>query len=388
MKLNSREIKIEDNKIVNEFLSWAKINAPSQSEKAIADVLVTELEKLGFSIEFDNEAQKNFNGNCGNLIAYWEGTDQKIPPLFLSTHMDTVLPTEGLKPVIKDGVIYSDGSTILGADDRSALTAYLEAVRYIQDNEIPCGPIELIFTVNEQRGLQGARYLDYSKVKSKFGYVFDASGDVGQIITRGPYVNIIHLNIYGVSAHISGNPEGGISAFQIAADIIQQVKTGRINDSMVASFGLIEGGELSSIIPGNVKISGEVRSHSKNEMDSYIKEIFAIASETAAKHGGSAENEIEVKYPGFDAKLDSPLVKNAEKAAKEIGLEPFITKTLGGADTMYFNKNGLSCITLGNGFRNVHTFQEYISINNLTNIVKYSISLIQSWYNKHKEEIL
>src|SRR5699024_11048105 len=118
---------------------------------------------------------------------------------------------------------------------------------------------------------------------------------------------------------------------------------------------------------------------------SYIKEIFDIASETAAKYGGSTKNEIEIKYPGFDIELDNLLVKNAEKAAKEIGLEPFLAKTLGGADTMYFNKNGLACITLGNGFRNVHTYQEYISINNLTNIVKYSVSLIQSWYDQHKE---
>lgn len=377
------DIKLDEERIINEFLTWAKINAPSQSEKNIANVLVSELEKLGFSIEFD-DAHKNFNGNCGNLVAYWEGNDQTIPPLFLSTHMDTVMPTEGLKPVIKDGVIASDGTTILGADDRSAITAYLEAIRYIQKFNLPCGPIELILTVNEQRGLQGAKYLDYSKVKSKYGYVFDASGDVGQIITQGTHNHIFHIDVHGKSAHLSGNPEGGISAFHIAAHIIGQTQYGRIKENLVSNFGLIEGGELTSIIPRHVKLTGEARSLSKSELDSHIESLLTTASKIASDHGGTVETKVEVKYPGFNVDSDNPLVENAVEATKVIELKPRLDKTLGEADTMYFNKNGLTCITLGNGFKDVHTFNENISIENLVNMVRYSISLILSWYNKHK----
>lgn len=73
--------------------------------------------------------------------------------------------------MIKDGVIYSDGTTILGADDRCAIAGYLEAINTIQENGISCGPIELILTVSEQRGLKGAHALDITKVISKEGYV-------------------------------------------------------------------------------------------------------------------------------------------------------------------------------------------------------------------------
>lgn len=382
LDLKTKEIKLDEKRIINEFLSWAKINAPSQSEKNIANVLVNELKKLGFSIEFD-DAHKNFNGNCGNLVAYWEGNNQSIPPLFLSTHMDTVMPTEGLNPVVKDGVISSDGTTILGADDRSAIAAYLEAVRYIQTFNLPCGPIELILTVNEQRGLQGAKYLDYTKVRSKFGYVFDASGDVGQIITQGPYNHIFHIDVHGKSAHLSGNPEGGISAFHIAARIIDKIKYGRIKEYLVSNIGLIQGGELTSIIPRHVKLTGEARALSKSELDSHIETLLTTASKVAKDHGGSIESKVEVKYPGFNVDLNNPLVVNAVEAAEGIDLKPNLTKTLGGADTMYFNQNGLTCITLGNGFLDVHTFNENISIENLVNMVRYTISLILSWYSKH-----
>lgn len=385
MRLNTtKTIEIDDKRLLDQFLVWAKVNAPSKSEKVIADLLIPVLERLGFSIEFD-EAYKEFDGDCGNLIAYWEGNDPKVPPLFFSTHMDTVLPTEGLNPVIKDGIIYSDGTTILGADDRAALASYLEAIQYIQDFDLPCGPIELILTVNEQQGLRGAMHLDYSKVKSKFGYIFDSSGDVGQIITQGPYSSRFHIEINGESAHIGLNPEGGINAFLIAADILKQVEIGRIDDDTVANIGLIQGGELTSMIPRKVKMSGEVRCFSKNGLDSQIKKIFCISSKIANEHGGTIEKEIEKKYMGFNADSNDLLVKNAIKAAEDAKIKFYLTKTLGGADTNILNENGLTCITLGNGFREIHSSKEYISVENLINTAKYTVSLIQSWYGNHKK---
>lgn len=383
MSIEVTAVNINEQRLLDSFLEWAKLNGPSESEKKIADKLVPLLEQMGFAVEFD-EAHKVFNGEVGNLFAYWEGTDASIPPLFLSTHMDTVLPTEGLVPVIKDGVIYSDGTTILGADDRAALASYLEAIQYIQENNIPCGPIELILTVNEQQGLQGARALDYSKVKSQFGYIFDSSGDVGQIITQGPFSSKFHIDVIGKSSHIGLNPEEGINAFKIGADILKEVKNGKINEETLSNVGLIQGGELSSIIPGHVYISGEVRSFTKEGLDRQLEEIFAIATRIAAEHGGKTENRIEKKYSGFDIDHSHLLVSNALRAAEHLELSHYVTRTLGGADTNVLNENGLTCITLGNGFRNIHTFQEHISIENLINTGRYTVGLIQAWYEHHK----
>ncbi|ASN06188.1 M20/M25/M40 family metallo-hydrolase [Virgibacillus necropolis] len=379
---NKTTVKINEERLLDSFLELAKINAPSGSEKPMAEFLIPKLEELGFSIQFD-EAHKEFGGNCGNLIAWWEGTDSDAEPLFLSTHMDTVLPTEGLDPVIKDGIIYSDGTTILGADDRAALAAYLEGIKVIQESGTPCGPIELVLTVNEQPGLVGASHLDYSLVKSKKGFIFDSSGDVGQIILQGPYSSRIYCDIKGRSSHIGLNPEEGINAFLIASDALKNMKLGKIDDQTLANIGVIKGGTMSSIIPGEVELVGEVRSFEKEGLDNQLEHMKAAVEKAAEQHDGSAKVRFEKKYLGFNVPKEDDLAKTALSAADEIGVDKYTTKTLGGADTNVLNENGLECITLGNGFRNIHTFHEHISIENLMNGGRYAAGLIKDWYETH-----
>jgi tripeptide aminopeptidase len=385
VKQQIESFKINEERLLDSFMELAKINAPSGQEKPMAEHLEPILEKLGFTFEFD-EAYKNFGGNCGNLVAYWEGTDPDAEPMFLSTHMDTVLPTKGLKTIIKDKIIYSDGTTILGADDRAALAAYLEGIRVIQDNNIPCGPIELILTVNEQPGLVGAAHMDYSLVKSKKGFIFDSSGDVGQIILQGPYSSRIYCDIKGKSSHIGLNPEEGISAFLIAADALKKMKLGKINEQTLANIGQINGGKMSSIIPGEVKLVGEVRSFDAQGLEDQLDEMKQACLEAAKAHGGDAEIKFEKKYLGFNIAEDSKLGVTALQAADAIGVNKYTTQTLGGADTNVLNENGLECITLGNGFRNIHTFQEHISVENLMDGGKLAASLIKNWYEIHKND--
>ncbi|KLT17776.1 peptidase M20 [Neobacillus vireti] len=365
------------------FLELAKLNAPSGKESLVADYLKKVLPELGFTLEFD-EAHKNFNGEVGNLIAWREGTDPQVPPLFFSTHMDTVLPTEGLKPVIKDGVIYSDGTTILGADDRAALAAYLEAIRAIIESGVPHGPIELILTVNEQPGLVGATYLDYSKTKSKTGYIFDSSGDVGQIILKGPYSSRIWMEVQGNAAHIALNAEEGNSAILLAAEGLSNMRLGGIDEETLANIGIIKGGELTSIIPGSVTIAGEVRSFSKEKLDAQLKHMEEVMEQAAGKNGGKVEVRVEKKYLGFDIAKDDILVKTANEAADTIKVKPYLTETLGGADTNVLNEHGLTCLTLGLGFQNIHSFRECISVENLINTGRLTAALIEQWYENHK----
>lgn len=376
-------IKINEDRLLDSFLEMAKINAPSGSEKAMAEYLIPVLEELGFTYQFD-EAHKAFGGNCGNLIAWWDGTDKNAEPLFLSTHLDTVLPTKGLRPVIESGVIYSDGTTILGADDRAALAAYIEGIRVIQENNISCGPIELLLTVNEQPGLVGAAYMDYSLVKSKKGFIFDSSGDVGQIILQGPYSSRIYADIKGKSSHIGLNPDEGINAFLIAADALKNMKLGKIDEHTLANIGVIKGGTMSSIIPGDVKLVGEVRSFEKSRLDIQLNSMKEAFEQAAHAYNGTADIRFEKKYLGFNHKEDDILVQTALNAADKIGVDKYTCQTLGGADTNVLNENGLECITLGNGFRKIHTSQEHISIENLMNGGRYVVALIKEWYKAHK----
>lgn len=377
------QYKIQEERLLNEFIRWAKINAPSQYEKNISIEILDKLKTLGFTTKFD-EAHKNFDGEIGNLYAYWEGTDPDLEPIMFSTHMDTVLPTEGLQVEIRDGVIYSDGTTILGADDRAALASYFEAIESIQEQNIPCGPIELILTVNEQKGLTGSRYLEKDLVKSKKGYVFDSSGDVGQIIQQGPYSSKFIIDVHGKSSHIGLNPTEGNSAFHIASHIILNIEVGEIDKETLVNIGEIHGGELTSIIPGHVQLIGEVRAFTKERHDEILDEIFKVAKEEAEKQNGSVQVQTLKKYSGFKINDQHELVQNAIQAGENLGLPYYQTRTLGGADTNNLNEHGIEVITLGNGFRNIHTFQEHISIENLNNTSRYTLALIVNWYERQK----
>jgi len=375
---------VNEEKLVQLFLEMAKINGPSSKESLVAAYLKEALPKLGFQLTFD-EAHQHFNGEVGNLIAWHPGTDETIPPLFFSTHMDTVLPTEHLKPIIKEGIIYSDGTTILGADDRAALASYVEAMRAIIESGVPHGPIELVLTVNEQAGLVGAKYMDYNKIKSKNGYIFDSSGDVGQIIIQGPYSSRIWFTVKGNAAHIALNADAGNNAFVIAAEGLLSMELGEIDRETLANIGIIHGGELTSIIPGSVTLGGEVRSFSKEKLDAQLTQMQLAMERAAQKFHGTVDVSIEVKYLGFNIAGEDQLVKTVIKAADTICVAPYVTKTLGGADTNVLNEHGLTCITLGNGFQNIHSFRENISIENLMNTGRLTAALIEQWYERHKK---
>ncbi len=369
---------IDQDRLVRGFLELAGINAPSGSERDIAGVLAGRLEAMGFSVQFDR-AHIQTRGNCGNLIARWDGALPALPAMFLSTHMDTVLPTAGLRPVIRDGVIYSDGTTILGADDRAALAAYFEGIRAVQESGVPCAPLELVLTVSEQPGLLGARHLDYSLVTSRAGYVFDSSGDIGQIIVKGPYSGRIRWRIQGKPAHVGLAPEEGISAVLIAAEALMGMRLGKVEPGTHANVGVIHGGRLPSIIPDQVEMLGEARSFSGDALQAQLQHMADAVRRAAGRRGGSVGVEIEKKYVGFDFPLDSPHVQMAVRAAGRIGIRPYFTDTLGGADTNIFNEHGLVCLTLGNGFRNIHSFEEHISIQNLVDAARYVTALIQEF---------
>ena len=376
-------LHVNEERLVNLFLEMAKINGPSRKESQVAEFLKDKLPKLGFQLAFD-EAHIHFNGEVGNLIAWHPGTDKNIPPLFFSTHMDTVLPTEFLKPVIKDGIIYSDGTTILGADDRAALASYIEAMRAVTESGIPHGPIELILTVNEQAGLVGAKFMDYQKIKSKQGYIFDSSGDVGQIILQGPYSSRIWFTVNGNAAHIALNAEVGNSAILIASEGLLSMKLGEIDSETLANIGIIHGGELTSIIPGSVTLGGEVRSFSKEKLAAQLTHMQEKMEAAAQQNNGNVEVKIDEKYLGVNVLEDDDLVKTVKEATDSIGVSSYLTKTLGGADTNVLNENGLTCITLGNGFQNIHSFRESISIENLVNTGRLTAALIEQWYVRHK----
>ncbi len=202
--------------------------------------------------------------NTGNLIARFRGT-AKDPPLLLNAHMDTVEPGKGVIPVFKDGIFTSDGTTILGADDKSAIAILLETIRVLQENNLPYGPLELVFTICEETGLLGAKYLDYDLITATYGYALDATDTEG-IVTRAPGSDRLEFKIHGKDAHAGAAPEKGINAITLACKAIAGLEIGRIDHETTCNIGIIKGGIATNIVPNLVTVKGEIRSHNEEKL--------------------------------------------------------------------------------------------------------------------------
>ena len=156
---------INEKRLLDRFLKYVQIDSPTKFEREFAEYLMKEMEEMGLEVYMDDAGEK-VGSNSGNVIGKLKGNTNGQTILF-SAHMDTVSPGKGIKPVIKDGVIYSDGTTVLGGDDKAGIAAILEAVETVIEQDIPHGDIEIVFSIYEEGGLFGAKNLDYSKLKAK-----------------------------------------------------------------------------------------------------------------------------------------------------------------------------------------------------------------------------
>src|SRR5918992_4768604 len=256
---------INEERIKNLLLELVQIDSVSREERDVAERIKQICEELGAEVEIDDAGQK-VGGNSGNVIARFPGTISGAEPIMMSAHMDTVVPGEGVKPIVEGDIIRTDGTTVLGGDDKSGCAVIIETIRCLQEQNIPHAPIEAVFSICEEVGLLGAKHVDVSRLKAKYGIVFD-SDDPGFLFTKGPSANHFEFKIYGLESHAGVAPEQGISAIKIAAEAIAKMKLGRIDDETTANIGVIQGGEATNIITNFVLLKGEARSHDEDKLN-------------------------------------------------------------------------------------------------------------------------
>jgi len=368
---------INEKRLIESFMELVKIDSISREERNLADFLVEKLEDLGLEVIVDQAGEK-VKSNSGNIIARLKGSTDKVIPIMFSAHMDTVVPGKNINPLCDGEKIVSDGKTILGADDKAAIAALLESLHIIKEKNISHGDIEIIFTICEEIGLHGAKNLDISSLNAQMGFVLDAGGQVGKIITTAPSQNSLQIIIYGKSAHAGSNPEEGINAIQVAGFALSRMKLGRIDEETTTNIGIISGGKATNIIPDEVTLEGEVRSRNEEKLEKYTKKLKQIAEDTAQEFKAKAEVKINREYYCYNLSTDDQVVKIAMKAAKDMGLEPLLHPSGGGSDANVFNKKGFLSVDLAIGMEKVHTVDEYILVKNLKNTAEYVLSIINT----------
>src|SRR5216684_3984806 len=272
---------INRDRLMKLFLELVRIDSISRKERDVAQRLQRELEALGATCTFDNAGER-VKGNTGNLIARIEGTI-KADPILLCAHMDTVVPGEGVKPVIEGDIVRTDGTMVLCGDDKSGCAIICEALHQIQEQKWPHGPIDVVYTICEEVGLLGARHLDLEKFAAREGLVFD-SDSPGFLFTRAPGAQTMVFTVRGLEAHAGMVPERGISAIKIAAEAIAAMRIGRIDSETTANLGTIQGGRAINIVPNEVVVRGEARSRDSEKLAAQVEHMVACFKNAVAKH--------------------------------------------------------------------------------------------------------
>ncbi len=370
---------INSQRLAQRFKTFVEIDSLSRHELDVALKIEKILTDMGADICYDT-AKDQVNGNCSNLVAKFKGS-VKAEPLFLAGHMDTVGPGNNIKVQFENGVFTSDGTTILGADDKSAIAIILEVMDVIFEEKLDHPPIEIVFTVCEEIGLLGAKHFDYSLMNSKFGYILDSTDTKG-IVTKAPAANKIHLKIYGKAAHAGVEPENGINAIVVASKAVSKLQLGRIDEETTCNLGKIKGGVATNIVPEFVEIHGEARSHDvkklKTVTDNITKTFYNVAKELQDESGlPRIETIVENDFPNTNIPDDHKAVFLAKKAADNIGIT-LKSKTIGGgADANIFFNKGIIAGVLGTGMTNVHTVNESIDIKDMENTTRLVLEILQ-----------
>lgn len=366
---------INEARLVALFQKLCLINAPALREQDSVAFVKQYLSDLGLEVEED-DAGERIGGEANNLIAILPRNVPDAPRIFLSAHFDTVEPTDGLIIGEDNGVFHSVSDTILGADDKGGMAPCIEAVQAIMESGAPHGPVCLLFTVAEEIGLKGASALKIADYNLDMGFVFDTGPPVGSFVTKTAFHDRLDIQVIGKPAHSGKDPEKGISAIQVVADAIHGMKLGRIGPETTANIGLIEGGSAVNVVCANVRMRGEARSTSIEELEAQIDHMIKRFEAAASQWGAELKIEHERHYGAYSIPADAPVVKIAQQASTKLGLDPFLRTTLGGSDANIYNQKGVPTIVVATGMDKIHTHDEYISRVDLVKTAKLAYEII------------
>jgi tripeptide aminopeptidase len=343
--------------MLDRFARLCEISSPTGEEREVADAVLEELRSHGVDVAEDASATPAQAG-AGNLIARIPGRTERWLSFF--SHLDTV-PHEGPIEVAREnGVFRSGGETILGADNKAAVTVLMElAARHVSDAP-PVG-LELVFTVAEEDGLRGAKELDVSSLRAPYGFVLDHATPIGEVIVAAPTYKRLIAEFTGQEAHAGINPEDGRSAIAAAAAAVAQMRLGRLDEETTANVGIIEGGTASNVVPGHCRVLGEARSIDGEKAAATIGQMVDACTWGAGEQGCDVDARVIEMFRGYRLDPKSEAVRVAEESLHRTGHEPRLVATGGGSDANALLARDYEAVLLANGTEANHTCDELVT---------------------------
>ena len=357
---------INETRLVETFLALVRIDSPSGEEAAIAQELAARLRQIGLMVELDT---------LHNLVARLSGQGD---PCMLAAHMDTVMPGRGIIPVVRDDVGYSDGTTILGADDKAGIAVMLEVLQTLVEQNLPHPPIEAVITVSEELGLVGAKGLDLSRLQSRLGISLDCGGPAGSIVVSAPTQDSLFAVVHGKAAHAGAHPELGINAVVVAAEAIHNMRLGRLDEETTANIGIIQGGTARNIVPDRVELTGEARSRELARLEAQTASLVEALQSAAEQYKATVDVQVTRAYTGYTLTEKDLIVSKLMAACRATGIEPRLVPTGGGSDANIYNAHGMQVVNTSMGAAGEHTTGEHIVLSDMATCARIVVQCVRS----------
>lgn len=376
-------IKINRERLAACFTLLCETDSPSRQEGKVAALLKGIFSDLGADEILEDDSAQKTGSDTGNLVIRFKGTVE-AELLFFCCHMDTVEPATGVKVRREGDTFFSKGDTVLGSDDKSGIAAIIETIRYLKENNVPYGPLEIILTTCEEIGLLGAKSLDPAMINARMGYALDSTG-IDTIVTGAPAANHLEITVHGVAAHAGLHPEWGINAITLAAQALAVVPQGRIGDSSTVNMGTIQGGQASNIVPEKVTIVAEVRSHSEEylaELTDKVKNTFESVVQEWDDPSGQAKGEprvsfsVKPEFPIMHLEPGDKVIQHVEKAAQLIGSQLEYRIAGGGSDANILNGYGLQTAIIATGMNHVHSTDEQVELADMEKLTSLLVGIV------------
>ncbi len=377
-------IELDTTAAVNRLMRFLAVEGITGQEKNIAAEVEKTLSEVGVpasAIHYDSANQRiPLPTQTGNLIVQLPGNRPGKRVLFM-THLDTVPLCAGCVPVLQGKKIVPQGHTALGGDNRTGVGVLVTLVAELIKQNLPHPPLTLLFTVREESGLFGARYINIEDLGGvTMGFNVDGRS-AGDITIGAVGADRWEVDIHGKAAHAGVYPDRGISASMVAALALAEVqkggwfgkvkKAGKEGTSNVGSIGDAHGksaGEATNVVTDFVHIKGESRSHDPKfvkQITAAYKAAFKNASAKVKDHQGkTAKVKFTARqdYHPFRLKETAPVVKIAVAAVEALGRKPECKITNGGLDANWIVKHGIPTITFGAGQNEIHTVKEWVNL--------------------------
>lgn len=395
--------KEEMDKLLDRFCRYVKIWSESDGKSAdegvfpsteqqwdFAKVLVKELRNLGTRNVYLTDNCYVVGKIDSNIIDPEER--KKYPAILLMAHMDTVDEVSGkdVHPVITmpsaaesptgeaDTIIKTDGTTLLGADDKAGVSAIMTAIEYLMNHyeDLPHGPIEVMFSPDEETG-HGMDKVPLNILKAQAAYTVDG-GDEGELECECFNAYAAKVSFIGKACHTGDAKAGGmVNALTMAGNFLARLPRDMAPETTEGYQGFIAPIDISGSIE-ETHIELLLRSFYIEEIDKEKTLIRDLAEKVASEFGGSAQVDFKQQYLNMKEKMDQnpEVVAKLEKAYLAAGVKIVKKPIRGGTDGSRLTEMGIPTPNIFTGAHDFHSRNEWCSLNQMSKAADVIINLL------------